>query len=55
MKLIGLFLISCISATLGVEKARFDFYRLYEVKIENKLHLEIFKQISEFPDGVKKN
>lgn len=53
MKLIGFLLFSIISATLGAEKARFDFYRLYEVKVENKLQLEIFKQISEYSDGVK--
>jgi hypothetical protein len=53
MKLIGFILLFGVSATLGAEKARFDLYRLYEVKVENDLQLEVFKQISEYPDGVK--
>lgn len=53
MKLIGFLLLFGFSTSLGAEKARFDFYRLYEVQVENELQLEVFKQISEYPDGVK--
>lgn len=37
------------------EKARFDFYRIYEVSIDEEIHLELLRQIEEFPDGVLQN
>lgn len=37
---------------ISAEKARFDFYRVYEVQIENENHLKLMKEISAYPDGV---
>ena len=54
MKVIGIVLIFGLALALA-EKARFDLYRLYEVTAENDLHLELFQQISEYPDGVRKH
>lgn len=51
MRAIGILLIfGAIFA--NAEKARFDFYRLYEVIAENELQIEVFRQIYEYPDGV---
>jgi hypothetical protein len=38
----------------GREKARYDFYRVYQIFIKNDEQLQLFQQISEFPDGVRK-
>jgi hypothetical protein len=51
MKAIGILLIFGAVFT-SAEKARFDFYRLYEVIAESQLQIEIFRQIYEYPDGV---
>lgn len=52
MKVIGIVLIFGVVLALA-EKARFDFYRLYDVTADNEMHLELFQQISEYPDGVR--
>ena len=54
MKAIGIVLIFGLVLALA-EKARFDLYRLYEVTAENDLHLKLFQQISEYPDGVRRH
>ncbi|KAG5680149.1 hypothetical protein PVAND_009674 [Polypedilum vanderplanki] len=33
------------------EKARFDFYRVYEISVDNDVQLNLMKQISDYPDG----
>lgn len=43
---------SLISTAIFAEKARYDFYRVYEIKIENKNHLKLMTEISAYPDGV---
>ena len=50
MKVIGLILL--IITAIAAEKARYDYYRLYDVSIETEVHLELMRQISENPDGV---
>ena len=54
MKAIGIVLFFGLVLALA-EKARFDLYRLYEVTAENDLHLKLFQQISEYPDGVRRH
>jgi hypothetical protein len=39
---------------LSAEKARYDFYRLYEIAVKNDEQLNLFHQIEEYPDGVRK-
>lgn len=39
----------------GREKARFDFYRVYEVTAESNEQLDIFQLIMDYPDGVSRN
>lgn len=53
MKLVRFLLFCGLSTALAAEKARFDLYRLYEIKVETQLHLEVFRQISDYPDGVR--
>jgi hypothetical protein len=43
-----------IASIFAGEKARYDFYRVYEIKIENENHLKLMKEISEYPDGVRR-
>ncbi|XP_070500960.1 zinc carboxypeptidase-like [Chironomus tepperi] len=40
-----------VSLSVCVEKARFDFYRVYEVTATDESHLKIFQQILDYPDG----
>lgn len=40
-------LVGCLSA----EKARFDNYRVYSLKVANVEQLEVLQQIEQFPDG----
>ena len=47
-------LIILVISVIAAEKARFDFYRLYEVSVETEIHLELMRQITENPDGVNK-
>ena len=42
-----------VSLSICVEKARFDFYRVYEVTASDESHLRIFQQILDNPDGVR--
>ncbi|CAG9804827.1 unnamed protein product [Chironomus riparius] len=42
-----------VTAAFCVEKARFDFYRVYEVTASDEIHLKIFQQILDYPDGYK--
>jgi len=42
-----------VSFSYCVEKARFDFYRVYEVTASDESHLKIFQQILDYPDGVR--
>lgn len=42
-----------LASTISAEKARFDFYRLYEISVDNEVQLNLMKQILEYPDGVK--
>lgn len=51
MKGIGLLLIF-VTISVASEKARYDFYRLYEIIPQNEIHLKIFKEMSYYPDGV---
>jgi hypothetical protein len=44
-----------IFGVCAIEKARYDFYRVYEVSIQDEIHLELLKQIEEYPDGVNLN
>ena len=48
-------IIFLLISTIAAEKARYDFYRLYDVSIETEIHLELMRQISENPDGVNEN
>jgi hypothetical protein len=51
MKQLGVILI-LIFGVCAIEKARYDFYRVYEVSIQDEIHLELLRQIEEYPDGV---
>lgn len=46
-------LILLLISVILAEKARYDFYRVYKVSVDEEIHLELLKQIQEFPDGVK--
>lgn len=35
------------------EKARYDFYRVYHIAIENELQLRVLKELSEISDSVR--
>ena len=49
-----IFFIFCsIFGVLSAEKARFDFYRLYEVAVDNEVQLKLIEQMQEYPDGVR--
>lgn len=37
---------------VGGEKARFDNYRVYSVKIENEKQLELLQNLENVPDGI---
>lgn len=39
--------------TVWAEKARFDNYRVYSIRVENKEQLSALKKIENNPDGVK--
>lgn len=41
-----------VAAFAYAEKARFDFYRVYEVSIDSDVHLTLMREISDYPDGV---
>lgn len=43
------FLISVVSC----ERARYDNYRVYEIFIKDKIHLDLMHEIEKNPDGVK--
>lgn len=47
------FILLLISGICAIEKARYDFYRVYEVSIDRDIHLELLRQIELYPDGVK--
>ncbi|KAG5680141.1 hypothetical protein PVAND_009666 [Polypedilum vanderplanki] len=47
------FLFALIFSIDSIEKARFDFYRVYEVKAENENQLKVFQQILDYPDGYR--
>lgn len=53
MRVIAIVLIF-VAVLASAEKARFDLYRLYDVTVETDLHLQLFNQISEYPDGVRR-
>lgn len=48
-----LVLIFLIVSAVYAEKARYDFYRVYQISINEEIHLELMQQISEYPDGVR--
>ncbi|CAG9804826.1 unnamed protein product [Chironomus riparius] len=50
---IALYLSVLVSLSFCVEKARFDFYRVYEATASDEIHLKIFQQILDYPDGYK--
>jgi hypothetical protein len=53
MKLLAIFLlIFCVTGAFS-EKARYDFYRVYEIFIENDQQLNLMTQIENYPDGVR--
>lgn len=39
--------------TVNCERARYDNYRVYEIKIEDKTQLDLMHEIEKYPDGVK--
>lgn len=52
MKLIAFSLLLFCAVGTFAEKARFDFYKVYEIFIENEQQLELMTQIENYPDGV---
>lgn len=50
MKFLAVILVLALRATC--EKARYDNYRLYEIKVENKIQLDLIHEIEMYPDGV---
>jgi hypothetical protein len=52
MQWLTLVSVLCFCSIISAEKARFDFYRLYEVAIDNEVHLNLMQQIIDYPDGV---
>lgn len=55
MRLVKCFLIIaafCYAAN-GLEKARYDNYRVYKVQVENDKQVELMVEIENFPDGVR--
>jgi hypothetical protein len=43
---IQIFFVNCF------EKARYDNYRVYKIKIENEVQLRLLQEIEKFPNGV---
>lgn len=37
----------------GLEKARYDNYRVYQFVVRNKLQLQLMEAIENYPDGVR--
>jgi hypothetical protein len=52
MKWLTLVSVLSFSSNISAEKARFDFYRLYDIAIDNEVHLNLMQQIIDYPDGV---
>jgi hypothetical protein len=50
MKLITL--IAFFVTAINCEKARYDNYRVYEIFLEDKTHLDLMHEIEKYPDGV---
>lgn len=50
MKLLTL--IAFFVFSVNCEKARYDNYRVYEILMENKDHLDLMHEIEKYPDGV---
>ena len=51
MRLIAILSILIVAATC--EKARYDNYRVYEIFVANENHLELMREIQNYPDGVR--
>ena len=51
MRLIAILSIFIVAATC--EKARYDNYRVYEIFVANENHLELMREIQNYPDGVR--
>lgn len=41
-----------LALSASAERARFDNYRIYSVAIENKMQLQVLKELSETSDSV---
>lgn len=53
MKILIIFFLNFLIPLISSEKARYDNYRVYEIFIENEVHLQLMKEIETFPDGVR--
>jgi hypothetical protein len=47
------FIVYFLANIAAAEKARYDHYRVYELEIENDVHLELMNEIEKYPDLVK--
>lgn len=43
--------IVCICSYVATDRARFDNYRVYKLKVNTQDQLDVLKQIEKFPDG----
>jgi hypothetical protein len=53
MKWTALFSVLLLISLISAEKARFDFYRVYDVTVNDHVALDLMKQIADYPDGVR--